>query len=65
MPGLQEAAAKSFDKLLETGNAQADGSGDVSKMLAKRSGVESEPWGSRTPDALIKRYKPLVPPGDF
>ena len=22
----------------------------------------NEPWGTRTPDALIKRYRPLAPP---
>ena len=55
MPGLQEAAAERFDKMLEP---------DVSKMLAKglndgqnlarKTGFETEPPGGRTLNLLIK-----------
>jgi integrase len=61
LPGLQEAAAEKFDRLLdEEANSGNQGS-DVSKMLANqaRNGAEllkneSERCGSRTHDALIK-----------
>ncbi len=42
---LQEAAAESFDKMLEP---------DVSKMLVKGLGSQSEPPGTRTLNLLIK-----------
>ena len=45
VPGLQEAAAERFDKILQ---------GDVSKMLAKGLGVEREPPETRTLNLLIK-----------
>ena len=45
VPGLQEAAAESFDKMLEP---------DVSKMLARGPGSDSEPPGTRTQNRLIK-----------
>jgi len=45
VPGLQEAAAERFDKILEE---------DVSKMLAKGLWFESEPPGARTLNLLIK-----------
>ena len=45
VPGLQEAAAKRFDEMLEP---------DVSKMLARGVGSDSEPPGTRTQNRLIK-----------
>ncbi len=45
VPGLQEAAAERFDKMLEP---------DVSKMLAKGLELECEPHRTRTCNRLIK-----------
>ena len=54
LPGLQEAAARSFDSLLEMSASGQEESTDVSKMLAKGSKNESEPCWIRTSDTLIK-----------
>jgi integrase len=54
LPGLQEAAAERFDRMLEGIGSKADGGPDVSKMLADRVQSENEPGGTRTRDALIK-----------
>ncbi len=53
LPGLQEAAAERFDRLLETNDAQHQ-NGDVSKMLAKEDNVQREPRRTRTSNQLIK-----------
>ena len=45
VPGLQEAAAESFDKMLEP---------DVSKLLARGLASNGEPPGTRTQNRLIK-----------
>jgi len=54
LPGLQEAAAKRFDSLLEMSASEQKESTDVSKMFASAPQNESERWGTRTPDTLIK-----------
>ncbi len=54
VPGLQEAAAEKFDRMLEP---------DVSKMLAKGLGPDSRPYRTRTCDTLIKRHEGTMPPG--
>jgi len=54
LPGMQEAAAERFDKLLETSSSTSNSHADVSKPLAKGEGTESEPWRIRTADTLIK-----------
>ena len=59
LPGLQEAAAERFDRMLEGSSSKLDGGGDVGKMLADRVQSKSEPGGTRTRDALIKRYLAL------
>ena len=51
LPGLQEAAAEIFDKMLDE-NSFKDS--NVSKMLANDSEVECRPYRSRTCDTLIK-----------
>ncbi|GAH79326.1 unnamed protein product, partial [marine sediment metagenome] len=51
LPGLQEAAAKSFDELLEPELAQIE---DVGKMLAKEVELDGEPRRTRTFNRLIK-----------
>ena len=53
LPGIQEEAAEKFDRILEP-DAEVKSKGDVSKMLAKRGEVESEPCEIRTHDTLIK-----------
>ena len=52
LPGLQEAAAEKFDRIISNGT-EID-RGNVSKPLAKAEEVESEPSGTRTQDSLIK-----------
>ena len=60
LPGLQEAAADSFDRILGgepkvLGEAIPENSDpNVSKMLATGDEVESRPYRSRTCDTLIK-----------
>ena len=58
LPGLQEAAAQHFDRMLETsvsGNISKSGEkGNVSKMLAREDKSDSRPYRSRTCDTLIK-----------
>jgi len=57
LPGLQEAAAERFDRLLEEEVArEEDQKADVCKMLAKDPGNESEPCWIRTSDTLIKSH---------
>ncbi len=66
LPGLQEAAAEKFDRILDAempvlGEAMPENSeGDVSKMLANGDGVECRPYRSRTCDTLIKSHGVLV-----
>ena len=68
LPGLQEAAAEKFDRILdaempvpEKDLLEENFGGNVSKMLANGDGVECRPYRSRTCDTLIKRYKRFVP----
>ena len=52
LPGLQEAAADKFDRMISEGNEIAKD--NVSKPLATNEGVDSEPSEDRTRDHLIK-----------
>ena len=54
LPGLQEAAADRFDKMLETTMPYQDDEKDVSKMLASEESLYGRPYRSRTCDTLIK-----------
>ena len=54
LPGLQQAAAKRFDDMLEESISDANQGDDVSKMLAETLDLGSRPCGTRTHDALIK-----------
>jgi len=54
LPGLQEAAAQRFDRLMEEEVSECNEKADVSKMLATGPQNESERSGTRTPDTLIK-----------
>ena len=54
LPGIQEAAAECFDKLLQTEESEANKRVNVSKMLAEDTDLDSEPCGTRTHDTLIK-----------
>ena len=67
LPGLQEAAADSFDKILNTEIPALEKSlpiqnsePNVSKMLANGKGVERRPYRPRTCDTLIKSQGVLV-----
>jgi len=62
LPGLQEAAAERFDRLLEEEGVDRNKSIDVSKMLARTEDLDSRPCRSRTCDTLIKSKKHDVPP---
>ena len=53
LPGLQEAAAEKFDRILEP-EADENSNSNVSKMLATAPKSESERCGTRTHDTLIK-----------
>ena len=54
LPGLQEAAAERFDKLLEEEISEGNQGANVCKMFATGLENESEPCGIRTRDTLIK-----------
>jgi integrase len=54
MPGLQEAAAKKFDTIIDESIANQNEEENVSKALAKSEKEGSEPSGTRTLDTLIK-----------
>jgi integrase len=54
LPGLQEAAAERFDRMLEEEPTSASESGYVSKMFASGTEVEREPHRTRTCNRLIK-----------
>jgi integrase len=54
LPGLQEAAAERFDKLLNNSSFSQNEDTNVCKMFASGKGVDSEPWRDRTSDHLIK-----------
>ncbi len=56
LPGLQEAAAERFDRLLEEEVSEGNKKANVSKMLATKGEDESEPCGIRTHDTLIKSH---------
>ena len=47
LPGLQEAAAERFDRMLETSVSNTDERSDVSKMLASGDEVECRPCMSK------------------
>ena len=53
IPGMQEDAAKKFDNIFGP-KSERNSDANVSKMLAKSGGVDSEPSGSRTQDHMIK-----------
>ncbi len=55
LPGLQEAAAQQFDRVLDIGKSTEIGDSNVSKMLAKKGGLNGRLCRSRTCDHLIKR----------
>jgi len=54
LPGLQEAAAERFDKMLNDNSFSQTEGNNVSKMLATNEVVDSEPSEDRTRDHLIK-----------
>jgi integrase len=54
LPGLQEAAAERFDKMLETSMPGTESRRDVSKMLVEGEETDSRPCRARTCDTLIK-----------
>jgi hypothetical protein len=54
LPGLQEAAAERFDRVMETSLEGEKSEGDVSKMLAKDEDLNGRPYRDRTCDTLIK-----------
>jgi len=54
LPGLQEAAAERFDRVLEEGLLAKNSDPNVCKMFAIDEGVERRPYRSRTCDTLIK-----------
>jgi len=54
LPGLQEAAAERFDRMLEKEPANGSEGGYVSKMFASDTEVEREPHRTRTCNQLIK-----------
>ena len=54
LPGLQEAAADRFDRMLETTMPDTNPNTDVSRMLAANGEVETRPCRARTCDTLIK-----------
>ena len=56
LPGLQEAAAERFDKVMDEGLLAENSGSDVSKMLANDGGVECRPYRSRTCDTLVKSH---------
>ena len=54
LPGMQEAAAERFDKVLEEGLLAENSDPNVCKMFAKSEDLASRPYRSRTCDTLIK-----------
>jgi len=54
LPGLQEAAADRFDRMLETTMPDVNSEGNVSKALADDGEGETRPCRARTCDTLIK-----------
>ena len=54
LPGLQEAAAERFDKMLNDNSFSQTEGNNVSKMLATNEVVDSEPSEDRTRDHLVK-----------
>ena len=54
LPGLQEAAAERFDRMLEGIGSRSDGDPDVSRMLADGEQSKSEAPGTRTRNRPIK-----------
>ena len=55
LPGLQDAAAESFDRLLDSENEVEKEETNVCKMFAKDGDLASEPRRTRTSNRLIKR----------
>jgi len=60
LPGMQEAAAEKFDRLLEEGLKGKNKETNVSKMLANGDEGETRPYRSRTCDTLIKSHGVLI-----
>ncbi|MFC2063072.1 tyrosine-type recombinase/integrase [Chloroflexota bacterium] len=60
LPGIQEAAAERFDKVVEEVVTKGNKEGNVCKMFADGKEVESRPCRSRTCDTLIKSHGVLV-----
>jgi len=60
LPGLQEAAAERFDKVMDEGLLAENSGSDVCKMFAKDGEGECRPYRSRTCDTLIKSQGVLV-----
>ena len=56
VPGLQEAAAERFDRMMEEQSENDFDKANVSNMLAKDQEVERRPCRSRTCDTLIKSH---------
>jgi len=61
LPGLQEAAAERFDKVLDEGLLAENSGSDVCKMFAEDGEGECRPCRSRTCDTLIKSQVLLEP----
>jgi integrase len=54
LPGLQEAAAERFDKVIDSSFTEEESEADISKMLAKMEELNGGPYRIRTCDTLIK-----------
>jgi integrase len=61
VPGLQEAAAERFDRMMDEHSENNFDKADVSNMLAKDQEVERRPCRSRTCDTLIKSQVDIFP----
>ncbi len=62
LPGLQEAAAEQFDRVLDIDKPAEIRDSNVSKMLARKGKLNSRPCRSRTCDTLIKSLGLATPP---
>ena len=60
LPGLQEAAAEKFDRIINT-DASKNSETNVCKMLANCDEVECRPCRSRICDTLIKSQVKIFP----
>ncbi|MFC1902942.1 tyrosine-type recombinase/integrase [Chloroflexota bacterium] len=59
LPGMQEAAAERFDKVMDEGLLMENSGSDVCKMFAKDGESECRPYRSRTCDTLT-RFNTLI-----